>query len=219
LQSTRFYLNHVANILGGFTVGQFIKQFGQNLWAELQTTLSAIGNFFTNYFSAAERIGNSIESLCTRVDALVLNTQKAIQEIKDFKFDPKWKTRVINVPIAIDQVRNFISKVPQELADKFKALAVDMRGLKDGLHAVAGQVSGEGGGGAGLIKVISWMSLLDQSFQRLQEFVDDLSTVVQDLRDITFEIEKLDTLFLQQGNPRVRLKKTISARSGKLHPE
>ena len=206
----------MANPLGGFTVGQFIKQFGQNLWGELQTVLGAIGSFFTNFFSAAERIGNSIDALCTKVDALVLNTEKAVQEVKDFKFDPKWKQRVINVPIAIDQVRNFITQVPKDLTDKFKALVVDLRGLKDGLHDVAGQVSGEGGGGAGLVKVISWMSLLDQSFQRLDTFVDDLSVIVQDIRDITHEIEKLDTLFLQQGNPRIRVKGTISARDGKI---
>ena len=207
----------MANPFGGFTVGGFIKQLGQNLWAELQTVLKSIGNFFINFFSAAERIGNSLDALCGKTDALVLSVEKSIKDFKAFKFDPKWKTRVINVPIAIDQVRDFITKVPEDMIDKFKSLATDLRALKDSLSGEAHQVSAEGGGGAGLVKVISWMSLLDQSFQRLDNFVDELQVIVTDIDDLVKQIESLDTLFLQQGNPRVRLKGTISARQGKLH--
>lgn len=211
----------MAKPAGGFAptgVGQFIKDFGKNLWGELQSVLKAIGSFFTNFFSAAERIGNSIDALCAKTDALVKSVETSIQDFHDFKFDPKWKTRVINVPIAIDQVRDFVTKIPKDMIDKFKTLAVDLRGLKAGLHDVAGQVSGEGGGGTGLIKVIGWMSLLDQTFGRVDQFVDELQVIVTDIDELVKQIESLDTLFLQQGNARIRLKKTISAREGKLHP-
>jgi len=201
-------------------VGQFIKQFGQNLWAELQTVFSAIGHFFTSYFSAAERIASSIDSICSKVEALVKNVETEVQAVKDFKFDPKWKSRVINVPTAIDKTREFFLDTPAELKDLFKSLAEDLRNLVAGLKDRAGEIGGvdvQGTSGSGLIKVVVWLEVLQEIFDRIEAFIDSLQVIVDDIKKIIHFFETLDTIFLQQGNPRVRLKKTISARQGKLH--
>jgi hypothetical protein len=57
--------------------------------------------------------------------------------------------------------------------------------------------------------------------EQIADVIDDLQTVVDELKRIRLEIEKLDTIFLQQGNKRKTLQllngKSIRIRVGRLH--
>jgi len=193
-----------------------IGQITGNIFGSIRSFFSSIWTFLTNWFSAADRIQKRIEAFCVKVDSLIKNVEFEIQAWKDFEFNPHWSSRVINVPIAVDQVREFVLDVPQEIIDKFKKSVADMRALF-GLfeHGPPGtQVAPVGG----LDKVVGWMSLLDQSFEILEFLVDDLQVIEDDLRAIRETVEHLDVLFLGQGNPRkVVHNATAVIRIGNLH--
>src|SRR5947207_13558666 len=60
------------------------------------------------------------------------NFQKEFQRIHDFKFEPHWKTRVINVPKAIDGFKQLIALLSTDLTKKIRALAQPFEDFKIG---------------------------------------------------------------------------------------
>lgn len=192
----------VVGSVGGFFSS--IANFFRSVWT-----------FLTNWFSAADQIQKRIDAFCVKVDALVMNIEHEIDAWKNFEFNPHWSSRVINVPIAVDQVREFVIDIPHEIVERFKKARDDLRALF-GLfqHGVPGA---ETQPMSGLDKVVSWMSLLDQSFEILEFMVDDLAVIEEDLRAIRETVEALDVLFLQQGNSRRVVTEKSTIRIGNLH--
>lgn len=138
-----------------------------------------------------------METFLQDTDALVANIQREIDQIRNFQMDPHWKTRVINVPQAVDQIRDFVTSVPQEIHDKITSLRDDLRSL---FGLFEHQPPGTESGMSGATKLIGWVSLIDQSFELLENFVTDFSVVVDDIRQIREQLETFDALFLPQGS-------------------
>jgi hypothetical protein len=186
-----------------------------SFFGSIANFFKSVWSFLTNWFSAADRIQNRIDAFCVKVDSLVKNVEFEIDAWKSFEFNPHWSSRVINVPIAVDQIKEFVIDIPHEIIDKFKKARDDLRALF-GLfeHGVPGA---ETQPMSGLDKVVSWMSLLDQSFAILEFMIDDLTVIEDDLRSIRETVEQLDVLFLQQGNSRKVVQKKSVIRIGNLH--
>lgn len=207
----------MANPLGGFSVGQFIKQFGQNLWAELQTVLSAVGTWAAHFFDFWSETTDDVQSIVDDVHTLEENFKVEVQKLKDFEFDPKWKTRVINVPIAKEQIVEFVQEITTDLFDKVKEV---IQPLTDTVHqwqadkiTLQNQIDKPTALAVGSVKLKDIQVTIHLVAQAMHAAVE----LEQMFIDITDKIKGLDSVFLQQGNTRVRLKKTISARRGKLH--
>jgi hypothetical protein len=70
-------------------------------------------------------------------------------------------------------------------------------------------------------KILGVLGALVVALEQAVNLIADLQTIVDELKRIRLEIEKLDTIFLQQDNKRKYLKlangKTIKIRLGKLH--
>ena len=174
--------------------------FGK-LFKGIGNALDSVWSSIVSFFSVADRVEARVQALVTNIDALVLNVDKEIQAFKDFKFDPKWKTRVINVPIAIDQIKDFIFNVPDDIIDTLKSTSADLKALFDLFkHGPPGSSPADSVGAIG--KLTGWASAVDQSFEVLEKMVDDLGNIVDDLRQIREQIEGLDAFFLGQGRSR-----------------
>ena len=179
----------------------------------------AIFQFFRDYFNVIDIVENRVQTIITKGEALVLNARKEFQAFNDFKFDPRWNQRVILVPKAIQKTRDFLvgdGSAAVDLIKHFERLINDLKGLWKT------RTVGVGGGGlTGVEKgtgiVMDTVRTVDHTFTFVEQFVDNLQSVVDDVRAIRTEIEKLDTIFLQQGNPRVRVTKTISQRDRQLN--
>jgi hypothetical protein len=207
----------VANILGGLTVGQFIKQFGQNLWAELQTVLSTVGSFAQTAIVDVSGVLSDLQGIHDDWEELKANLQVEVQKLKTFEFDVRWKTRVINVPIAVDQIRNLIDEIFHQLIDKLDEVLAPLKDLAGKIQELTRQQSTSEDQVTALAKVEGGIGFVQIAIRDTRQAMDSVKDLSELFLDITNRIESGSDLFLQQGNPRVRLKGTISAREGKLH--
>jgi len=198
-------------------LGQFIKQFGQNLWAELQTVLNAVGSFFSKSVVDITGVLNDLQAMHDDWQELKANLQEEVEKLKTFKFDVRWKTRVINVPIAIEQIQNLIDEIFKQLVQKLDDVFEPLKDLAGQVQELTRTQSASEDQVTMLAKVQGGIGFVQIAIHNTRESFDAAKDISELFLDITNRIETGSDLFLQQGNPRVRLKKTISARSGKLH--
>jgi hypothetical protein len=206
----------VANVLG-VSVGQFIKQFGQNLWAELQTVYSAVANFATKSVVDVSGVLSDLQGIHDDWIEMKANLQVEIEKLKNFQFDVRWRTRVINVPIAIDQVRNLIDEIFHGLIDKLDQVVAPLQDLSGKIQELTRKQSATEDQVTALAKIEGGIAFVQTAIHDTRQAMDSVKDLSELFLDITNRIESGSDLFLQQGNPRVRLKGTISARVGKLH--
>jgi hypothetical protein len=139
---------------------------------------------------------------------------------KHFKEDIRLKSRVINLESAIRKTRDLIEGIPaswRAVLDIFsqvrKAVQKDIA-AEEGAALLAVET-------AGLSEVAVGIGILYQVLSFVADIIQDLQTIVDELKRLRLEIEKLDTVFLQQDNKRKRIKlasgKRIRVRIGALH--
>jgi hypothetical protein len=208
---------------GGFTVDPAI----------LTTRLTnSFGEFFSNIGAVAKgaaetatHLESNQENLQAIVDDAVemtANFKAEIQKLKDFQFNPKWKTRVINVPIAIDQLRDLLDEIFVQVKDKFVEIFQSFEDVVTTLkiQSEQGRVvgAGEPTGFARVInKAENISNYINFAFEGTRTAFDAAKDVTELFLDITDRIEKLEDVFLQQGNPRQRSDDVSVRRVGKLH--
>jgi len=198
-------------------LGQLIKDFGKNLWAELQAVFSAIGNFFSRAVVDVSGVLSDLQAMHDDWQELKANLQTEVEKLKTFEFDVRWKSRVINVPIAIDQIRDLIDEIFHQLIDKLDSIFEPLKDLAGEIQELGRQQTQTEDQVTLLAKIQGGIGFVQIAIHNVREAFDAAKDVTELFLDITNRIEHGSDLFLQQGNPRVRLKKTISARSGKLH--
>jgi hypothetical protein len=145
------------------------------------------------------------------------NLQVEIEKLKNFQFDVRWRTRVINVPIAIDQVRNLIDEIFHGLIDKLDQVVAPLQDLSGKIQELTRKQSATEDQITALAKIEGGIAFVQTAIHDTRQAMDSVKDLSELFLDITNRIESGSDLFLQQGNPRVRLKGTISARVGKLH--
>lgn len=139
---------------------------------------------------------------------------------KHFKQDIRLRSRVINLERAIEKTRALIEGIPaswRAVLDLFsqikKAVAKDIV-AEEGAALLAVET-------AGLSEVATAIAILYQVLSFATDTIGDLQTIIDELQRLRLEVEKLDTIFLQQDNKRKTLKlangKTIRVRVGALH--
>jgi SMC interacting uncharacterized protein involved in chromosome segregation len=139
---------------------------------------------------------------------------------KHFKEDIRINSRVINLEIAIKKTRALIEGIPQSwraILDIFsqvrKAIQKDIV-AEEGAALLAVET-------AGLSEVATGIAILYQVLSFVADIIQDFQTIVDELKRLRLEIEKLDTIFLQQDNKRKYLKakdgRRIRVRIGHLH--
>ena len=206
----------MANPLGGFSVGQFIKQFGQNLWAELQTVLGSIGSFLQSFFNVWDVSIEDFDAIKSDFDEIKANVQAEIQKLKTLH-NPKWKQRVINVPRAMEAVHDMIELVRDDLFTRAEDVVTPIHSLVLAWKSEKLALESSMDKPNALARAASWLHSVETAIHQVREAMDAAKDVSELANEITDQLNGLDLIFLQQGNPRIRLKKTISARAGKLH--
>lgn len=164
------------------------------------STASFVGNAFTGYATIADSFGKIEED----INFLSQNIPAQIDRIKNFKFDPKWSTRVINVPIAIDQIRDLISQIFDDIKGRFLKIIQPVSTFQSAIDSLnqpppPGNIEENN---TALDKTILLVTSTKQmaidlaaAFDQIKAF-DELATRIID------DVENLDDLFLQQKNKR-----------------
>jgi hypothetical protein len=180
---------------------------------------------------------NHVVGVIGKTDQLAETIKSEIEAWKNFKQDIRLKQRVVNLEIAIEKTTQLIQGIP----DSWHAILDLVKNIKGKIAGVPEPVAGEveaiesefeTGGVANLLKrfpalakfftkALGFVTILVDALESIADAIDDLQTIVDETQRIRLEIEKLDTIFLQQNNKRKTLKlasgKTIRIRVGSLH--
>ena len=196
--------------------------------------LGPVGKVISLSVESFKRLGTVVKRMTELLDEAV----DEFKEWKNFKQDARIKSRVINLEVAIKKTTALIQGIP----DSWHAILDLVSTFKENLGQVDSKAEAEeilaeteeGTGEAltkilqrlpklakGLTRLAAILGLVLQALDSLSKTIDDLKTILDELRRLRLEIEKLDTIFLSQGNKRKRLKledgRTINFRVGKLH--
>jgi methyl-accepting chemotaxis protein len=179
-----------------------------------------------------------IATIFTRLDSLFDSIKSEILAWRTFREDVKFKSRVISLPKAYEQTKDFI----QSLGDTWKAIVDLIRQFKDKLgedpaaeaESVASDIESGGveGGAEGLLakfpklakgleKLAGVVVLVTGALESISSAIDDLQAIVDEVTRIREEIENADSIFLSQKNLRRTVKLadggSIKIRVGSLH--
>lgn len=210
--------------------------FGFNLSglaSSLQTIFGAVSQVFAKFKEA-------VSHLLTLRDRLLKFKESVVGEIdgwKNFKQDIRLKQRVIQLESAVSKTKDLISGIPTawhsivDIIQQFKAQIGEENPTAAADEAAA--AFEEGGGLQALTKIaprlakgaekaLLVLGLIAGAIEAASNIVDDAQQVVDELKGLRLEFEKLDSIFLSQSNKRKTLKlqdgSSIRIRVGKLHP-
>ena len=186
-------------------VGSFFKTAGKDV-------VNLVKNIITVF--------TKVKDLFSEVTTLVQSGKDEIDGWKHFKEDIRLKSRVVNLEKAFTKTRDLVEGIPAswhavlDLFSQIKsALAKDVA-EEEGAALLAVET-------AGLSEVAVAIAIIYQVLSFVESVVSDLQTILDEAKRLRLEVEKLDTVFLQQDNKRKTLKlesgKTIKVRVGKLH--
>ena len=188
---------------------------------------SKVGSFFktagkdvVNLVKNVITVFTKVKDLFSEVNTLIKSGKDEVDGWKHFKEDIRLKSRVVNLETAFKKTRDLVLGIPKsyhavlDLFSQIKsALAKDVA-AEEGAALLAVET-------AGLSEVAVALSIIYQVLSFVESVVSDLQTILDEAKLLRLEVEKLDTVFLQQDNKRKSVKlesgKTIKIRVGKLH--
>jgi hypothetical protein len=197
-------------------LGQFIKDFGSNLWSELQSVLSAIGSFLSSFFSVWDVSIDDFDAIRADFEEIKANVQAEIMKLQKLH-KPEWKTRVINVPRAMEAVHDMIELIRDDLFTRAEDCITPLHDLVLIWKSEKASIESSMDKPNAMVRASSFLHSVETAIHQVRSAMDAAKDVTELATEITDKLNGLDLIFLQQGNPRVRLKGTISARAGKLH--
>ena len=186
-------------------------------------------------FAKFKELFSSLFTIIDRLTNLVKTVQSEVIAWKNFKQDIRFKSRVINLEKAVTKTKALITGAVDawhailNLTNELKASQQTKPIAEIEAEALSAE---EGAGLAALAKVLPRLAKIGTKLIEFVTFaiailetfsstIDDVQTIVDELQRIRLEIEKLDTIFLQQDNKRkvIRLAdgKSVRIRLGKLH--
>jgi hypothetical protein len=155
---------------------------------------------------------------------------------KTFKQDIRLRQRVVNLESAIEKTRDLIEGIPeawrsiQDLVKQFKKQVSSENPVED-TEAIVEDI--ESGGIKDVLakfprlakvfeKLLGVLAILLQAAEAIANGIDDVQQIVDEFKRLRLEVERLDTIFLQQANKRKTLRladgSKIKIRVGNLHP-
>jgi len=199
----------------------------------------AIKRFLGPFGKLLDQVKQLYDHIVGILDAAEKLKESILSEVtawRNFKQDIRLRQRVVQVESAIQKTRDLIEGIPaawrsiQDLIKQFKTQLQADNPVED---AAAEVEDVESSGLKSLLekfpklarileKALGVGAILLQAAEAIANGIADVQQIVDELKALRLEVERLDTIFLQQANKRKRLKladgKMIRIRLGKLHP-
>jgi hypothetical protein len=174
--------------------------------------MSAIGDWFRAFghrlvTGAADVDSHTLKTLDVweQIEADTLNLSKVLHDFEEFKFDPKWTSRVILVPKAIDAIQETFDIIRFGIRDKWDVLYQSVLTLKAALFGTVHHLPTNPDGSGIMTKIVDEIGALNVAWHAFGKAYHEATQFVEMLDEIKKKIETLDDLFLPQGRP----KKTV----------
>lgn len=182
---------------------------------------------FAKLFDSLKKTFDHVINVLALADKLATSIREEIDGWKNFKQDIRFAQRVINLERAVQKTRDLIEGIPEawhSILDLIKEVKSQIGGAESPVEE-AETISEdiESGGVKKLLqrfpalakfleKALGFLAIVIGALEAISKSIDDVQTIVDELRRIRLEIEKLDTIFLSQSNPR----KTVRLANGKI---
>lgn len=124
------------------------------------------------------------------------NARRQLQDFSHFDFAPKFKTRVISVPRAIDGAEELWDEIRNGLIQKFTTIVDDAQNLVASIKAIPPRVPGE----PILQRTALILSFIHATNDEIAQLIRNVLDFTATIDDIKQRIETLDDLFLPQGS-------------------
>lgn len=201
------------------------------IFTAVKGLLGPFGKLFDKLGETWTHITNIVASATHLRDSIV----EEINGWKNFKQDIRVRQRVVQLESAVQKTRDLIEGIPLawrsilDLIKQFKSQfnepnpAEETEGLVEDIEAggIKNLLTKFPALARGLEKVLGFLAIVVQALETLSNAIDDIQTIVDELKRLRLEIEKLDTIFLSQSNKRktIRLADggSIKIRVGHLH--
>src|SRR4029077_13158767 len=162
--------------------------------AILKAILAAIGRFFGSIFSAEVNVEENVRRIVANFDKGRDEIKSGIARVKAFKFDPKWKSRVINAPDAIDHLRDLYDSA-------FGDFQTRLDKLRKPLHEFVILFKAErepdplGNNPSGLAKAAVKIDELATLIKQLADASDTALEFIEAFDEIILNLQSLDAIF------------------------
>ena len=186
------------------------------LFDKIKGFFSAIASYIGAFFDVWTQSMDDVQGIVDDFNQTKSNVELEIEKLKNFKFDPKWKNRVINVPIAIDQMKDLIDLVSSTYKEKLLQIVAPFHDLL--LTWKAAQTDrGDPNSPNALVKADVFLKDVQTALHLVRKACDNAKDVSAVFIELTDQLAHLDAFFLQQGNARKRVDAHPRIRVGVLH--
>jgi len=155
-------------------------------------------------FNADNLTAEKIESIAKDLKRLGASLQVEAKRVKNFKIDVHWKSRVINVPIAIDHIKDLVHDLTTGLKEKVQTIEQPFITFAHDLKLIGEEVPDP--------NITRFTHAIDQ----VQTFITQLNILVGEVADalqsslsltslfdrVIDDIEHLEDIFLSQKSKR-----------------
>ena len=166
-------------------------------------------------FHADNLTAGKFEEIASAIEKFAANLQTEVDRVRQFKIDIHWKSRVINVPKAVENFKEILHELTVGLKAKLFDIAAPFKDFKEGIHLLSNLPADPG-----VARISTAFNEVENFIAAVNTLVGDLSTAIQSASDITAlfdrvlqDIEHLDDLFLSQKSARTKTTLTYFKRS------
>ncbi len=210
----------------------FVNTKLEPFWAPLKPVIKVLTD-----------LRGSTIGLFDKITKLANSLREEYEAIKNFKEDLHWRGRVVNAPQVVKKIKR-LQEIPLEVVAKVKDMvkqiqdqfpegaepanlaedaAKSLEGFEDFAGALERIVPKLAKGGEKLLGVVA---ILVQVLVSWNLLIEDMQTIVDDVKEVRLDVEKLDLIFLPQNNARqyvnvetkTGIKKSRWRIGGHLHP-
>lgn len=191
------------------------------LIAKIEQLLKPILGPIRTLIGLFTRFRDSTTGLITKAEHLIQSVLSEYNELRNFKFKTeKVKTRVLQPEASFDHLKDLIINVPRDVFEKVQSLVrliknrLNISTVNDAVSELEGAedlralVSKLGSKFLRIFeKVLGVFLIILDAIEAVNEFFDDLQSIVDDIRKVRSQVEDLTLgIFLQQHNKRERIK-------------
>ena len=170
-------------------------------------------------FNADNLTADKLTEIRDNFITLLKNLESEITRVQKFKVNIHWKSRVINVPIAIEKFKELIHDLTSGLRDKLIEIARPFQTFAHDIKLIAETAIAPDPLG-GPSKIATAFSELETFVTQLNILVGQISTAVKDAEEFTAlfdrvlqDVQHLDDLFLSQKSKRTKTTETYYKRN------
>jgi hypothetical protein len=181
----------------------------------LGTGIRGLYGLLTSLWAKVLDVKNKTLSLFADIHALISGVEQVVNDIRNFDINPKWNSRVISVPKAVDQIKQ-LYEVPNRIIVDVKDLIEILKTKIEPMEVEPTDVEGLDELPLKLTKVgeraFAWVTLILDALLAIENAVADLNDIVDQLRQTLEDLQGLDALFLPQGRPKTTVSLTYRKR-------